>query len=137
MSNPNISNASEVSSKQQTLNSIFWLLLLFIGHPDPPLSSSSRAIHFSALVSAVVVMATYSGSFTAFLTVRGDDVPFTTLDQLLKSSRFRPYTLVNSPEHNFFEVNIYDSICLDIKKLEFVFIPHIFFIPNHMHLIQG
>jgi Ligand-gated ion channel len=113
---------------------MFEFVLLFEGHPDPPLSSSSRAIHFSALVSAVVVMATYSGSFTAFLTVRGDDVPFTTLDQLLKSSRFRPYTLVNSPEHNFFEVNIYDSIisikiyCLEIKKRhEFVLHPaHIF-----------
>ncbi|XP_065338025.1 glutamate receptor 2-like [Cloeon dipterum] len=80
------------------------------GHPDPPITFSARALHLSALLSAVVVMATYSGSVTAFLTVRVDNQPFSNFDDLLESSRFRPFVLENSPESSFFHESQHASM---------------------------
>ncbi|CAB3375154.1 Hypothetical predicted protein [Cloeon dipterum] len=80
------------------------------GHPAPPITFSARALHLSALLSAVVVMATYSGSVTAFLTVRVDNQPFSNFDDLLRSSRFRPFVLENSPESSFFHESQHASM---------------------------
>lgn len=76
------------------------------GHACPPRSTSARWVHLTALMSAVIIVAVYSSSVTAFLAVTREDKPFSTLTQLLSHSRYRPFTLVGSPEYTVFQVLI-------------------------------
>ena len=65
------------------------MYLLFAGAVHSPTMQSSRTIFASYWIFVIVVVATFTGNLTAFLTISKADMPFDSLAEMAEQTEFR------------------------------------------------
>nr|CAD7463067.1 unnamed protein product [Timema tahoe] len=96
-------NAEDLDLVGDICFSFFGILFCYQGMDRPPKSAPCRIVCVLTYLTAVVLLAAYSGSLISFITVKKTNLPFTNLEELYKDGSYQFGVVQSTSEDALFK----------------------------------